>query len=259
MLRRRDGGGSIEETLDWIRGSFALHTRGYNAHREAPLHPNSTFGLLYARARAVAQTRVSEGIPLTPLGPRTASERSKFAAEVNRRGHNVVEPTWLPPGPGLTVTIAVPTAAETVLTGARPKSIGDTPEVLLRSQRARREESEWQWHPGPGGQRGHLRPALRRAMGGGMWGRIMCLAGAHWKPRSAWDGTPFTQVCDPERQALVWELDAPVEGVALTGRIRNVAEGRCLGRDAANAEAVRMQPCEDADANHQLWLVRVMQ
>jgi hypothetical protein len=26
-----------------------------------------------------------------------------------------------------------------------------------------------------------FRPALRRNMGGGMWGRIMCLAGKSWK------------------------------------------------------------------------------
>jgi hypothetical protein len=54
---------------------------------------------------------------------------------------------------------------------------------------------------------GHLRPALKK-LGGGMWGRIMCLTGESWRPNppSPEDVTPMSMVCSPNRPSQLWEI-----------------------------------------------------
>ena len=93
----------IDDALEMIRGAFVVHTRGYNVPK--PLEPTSNFGMLYALARAGADRHDPTPIPLHALGKRTDVEQAHFEMLLAQRGHNVVEPTFIPPAPWTIIQI----------------------------------------------------------------------------------------------------------------------------------------------------------
>ena len=299
----------IEDTLEYIRGAFVLHTRGYNVPK--PLKPTCNFARLYAKVKQGAldkqRNNVSLPVPVVGLGPRTAGETAHFRKLISSRGHNVVEPSFIPPHPYEVVTIEAVASPDRCLASTRPRGLGDTTALLLKHGcKHLGEVSHWMWHTPPasggdaplaagghvrtqqGGQAGvcvrcslvnvrggarvrvpgvgrarlrlhvagstarlpaHLvaykvfvegsrwnalrrvsdydiallshapplphghgvcprsraplrlapaqvRPALRDNMGGGIWGRIMCLTGENWRKSKSptTDNTPLTMV-----------------------------------------------------------------
>lgn len=273
-------------------------SKGYNVPK--PLEPTSNFAKLYALAKEHADMHTSAPVPMHPLGSRTMAEHAHFQVLLSRRGHNVVEPSFIPEGPW-TPPLQIESAALPghCLSSDRPKGIGDTTSLLLRKCTSGGEMSHWIWNgvqhdadsttakitnnnghndnsqqnqqnnhevaAAPdnvrvdgseismrriNGQQGYLRPGLQRNMGGGMWGRIMCLTGLSWKKyKSREDRIPLTMVCNPARWSQVWEIP-PVLGVA--GSIVNPNRTLCLETNVGPPLDVTLEEC-DPDKKSQAW------
>ena len=192
------------------------------------------------------------GFQATRLGPRTPEEEAHFRALIARRGHNVVEPSYIPDGPFEVLQIESAAYTEHCIAASRPKGLGDTTTLFLGPRcKSADETSHWMWHTTDTPSGGHIRPALRKNMGGGMWGRIMCLTGENWRkttPRV--DDVPITMVCNPGRPNQRWLLKRDASGTGTgtgtgaQGVVYNPTRNMCLS--ATSESTVIMQPCNDA-------------
>eukprot|EP00041_Stephanoeca_diplocostata_P024867 m.640383 g.640383 ORF g.640383 m.640383 type:complete len:665 (-) comp22621_c0_seq1:127-2121(-) len=239
-------GGSLEDSLEMIRGAFVLHTRGYNAAK--PLTPASNYGRLYhgmrEKVKQIAQTQdwsahTTEHAGIKHLfrniGPRNSSERQAFQRAVQARGPNVIEPTFVPSGNKSYMRIKSLRFRGQCLTAARPVSMGDSPELRIQECTKRDDIDLWLYHwiyseteddaaalsNGGFSASGYLRPASKK-LGGGMWGRIMCAAGLPWHSHDTWDGAPSLLVCDPQNPSMRWRVRHD------SGQIENVGMGTCV-------------------------------
>jgi hypothetical protein len=168
------------------------------------------------------------------LGPRSPADAQLFEQLLADRGPNVVEPTFVPRyGQSITYKIATARFPDQCLTADRARSIGDYPTVSLGKCTATRatdqETRHWRIHGATpafnatGGDPGYLRPALVKDLGGGMWGRVLCVSGLPWHSKDEWSGEPCLIVCTPKSPSQRWVFDFP------TGQIRNDGlAGMCL-------------------------------
>lgn len=173
--------------LDLIRGTFVLHTRGYNAAK--PLNPESNFAQLYARAATGAALQDPAPQALVKLGSRDGAEQAAYNKVYARLRPTSVEPPFMPKPPWKLVQL------KSILgdgsTSGRPKEVGclyaeRSPgtygplkdlEVKRGCADAKLLEAEgvdlpknierhtWMWHA----DSGYIRPAIREP------GRIYCL------------------------------------------------------------------------------------
>lgn len=169
---------------------------------------------MYEKARTGAAVKKDHPVPLVAIGERSDADKARFKVLKLSRGHNVVEPLFVPRQRGLVYHIKhsyEPSGSRVqCLSADLPKGIGDTPRLML-SQSCRGAETEkWLWQPGytgPGKAEvtnrnvmgtglGYVRPALTRNMGGGMWGRVMCLSSQPWHTKPSWDHVPMMLVCN---------------------------------------------------------------
>lgn len=151
---------TLDETLDFIRGSFVLHTRAYGADK--PINPDSNFGRLYRAAAASAARGLSAPISLVKIEPRTRSEAELFAANFARHGYdaNSVDPSFVPTGRKQYVMLR-PTAREfrgrciDALRSIKGQMFGGNPELRVmgdckRTEKKFNESVVWIWHPESG-------------------------------------------------------------------------------------------------------------
>lgn len=230
-------------------------------------------------AKESADAQLDAPKPMHPLGRRTADEQHHFRTLLGQRGHNVVEPSFIPGGWSHLLLIESALVAGHCLASERPKGIGDTTILQLRKCSSAGELSHWVWTGGSSERRdgtgrnsstesivdraqrvqpGYLRPGLKRNMGGGMWGRIMCLTGLPWKTCRSPDDPrlnriPLTMVCNPERESQLWNIPAVV---GTPGPVINPNRTLCLEAHLGPPADVSLEACDSARAG-QSWTTSV--
>jgi hypothetical protein len=193
---------AMEETMEFIRGAFVLHTRAYNADK--PINPRSNYGMLYHRAKIEASKRKSDPSDLVPLPPRNLLTKS---ALLQKRGDtvDVVDPGFIPRGP-LEFVLLKTDAGNCIdaRRGVRGQTFGGFPELSATGDCAKAQKSKfnetvvfmWQskW--------GYLRPAHREP------GRVLCVDALPlniYPPlarNNNWTSSPQMITCNPNRCVL---------------------------------------------------------
>lgn len=130
-----------------------------------------------------------------------------------------IEPIYLPSGSARVYQLKSARFRGTCLAAQRPIATGDSPALVLRSDcNVRDETTHWAWQNASGA----IRPALSHSIGGGLWGRIMCMAGVPWHSKDDWDMAPSMLNCDPESPSQRWSVDEQ------TGIVKNLGLGMCV-------------------------------
>eukprot|EP00041_Stephanoeca_diplocostata_P023501 m.578799 g.578799 ORF g.578799 m.578799 type:complete len:763 (+) comp22309_c0_seq5:142-2430(+) len=218
-------GWTLDQVLEMIRGAFVLHTRGYNAKK--PLHPESNFYQLYARAKAGALRNISDPVPLVNTGKRSAAEDTAYAKLYARLRQTSVEPPFLPTPPWVLIQLQSPLVRKCLFAARSPGTYGKlspaevkgmcaTDDVLKTQENGlpkSHEQQTWQWHM----ETGYIRPAIREP------GRIYCLDAIPVTRDVAHDNPPMANVCHPGRPGQLWDI---LDTATLQSRSPQFAPGR---------------------------------